>query len=67
MINLEKIQKSEQRNMIASFWIMLRTIEAQVNNEGVKDPIMKNWVEAWYDQWNRVTGDDKAPVWKEKS
>lgn len=57
------IAKKEQENMLSSFWTMLRECESKVDNADSKDPVLKLWVEQWYGQWNRVTGDTKEPVW----
>lgn len=57
------IAKKEQENMLSSFWTMLKECESKVDNSATKDPVLKHWVEQWYGQWNRVTGDNKEPVW----
>ena len=60
-INLESISWQEQPDFISSFWTMLQECEGLANREN--DRVLKHWVESWYTQWNRVTGDDKKPKW----
>lgn len=60
-MNLTKIPKSEQENVLASFWTMLRELESSC--DGTNDVILKMQVESWYRQWNRITGDNKGPRW----
>ena len=66
MTQMTSIPKSEQENMLSSFWTMLRECESKVDNSERKDPILKLWVEQWYQQWNRVTGDNKEAVWQSR-
>ena len=61
---MSSIPKSEQENMLSSFWSMLRECESKVDDSPKKDAILKLWVEQWYQQWNRVTGDNKEAVWQ---
>ena len=62
MINLETIPENEQANMIASFWTMLQNVEGNAIDQNC--PLTKHWVKQWYEQWNRVTGDNKKPRWE---
>ena len=55
------IPKNEQNNVMETFWTMLRECESKADNED--DRLLKHWVGAWYRQWNRVTSDNKKPVW----
>ena len=64
MVQMTSIPKKEQENVLASFWTMLRECESQVDNSKGKEPILRLWVEQWYGQWNRITGDSKEPIWK---
>lgn len=61
MCQLTTVPANEQENMISSFWTMLQECErsAAENN----DPILRLWVEQWYSQWNRITGDNKVAKW----
>ena len=61
MIQLEKIPEAEQKDFIATFWMMLRECETKADNE--KDPILMHMVVGFYKQWNRVTGLDLEPAW----
>lgn len=61
-MQLENIPKSEQKNIMESFWTMLQECESKADCD--KDPELKHWVGQWYLQWNRVTGDSKQPVWQ---
>lgn len=55
------IPAEEQENVLGSFWTMLQECETHANN--CDDRVLKHWVGQWYDQWNRVTGGDKNPIW----
>jgi acyl carrier protein len=60
-INLITIKKSLQPAVISSFWTMLRECETKVENDN--DPVLKHWVEQWYNQWNVITGGEQSPSW----
>jgi hypothetical protein len=60
-MQLETIAKKHQKDIIASFWSMLRELETQADNEG--SALAKHFVEAYYRQWNEMTGDNKSPRW----
>lgn len=60
-MNEYKIPKSEQDNVMGAFWFMLRECEERAFDQ--KDPILKHFVESYYETWNRVTGDQKKPRW----
>ena len=66
MVQMSSIPKKEQENMLSSFWTMLQECESKVDNSERKDPVLKHWVEQWYGQWNRITGDNKEPVWQRR-
>lgn len=53
------IPKEEQVTFIASFWKMLQECEQKVIENN--DPVLANFVEQWYIQWNRVTGSNLQP------
>ena len=59
-MQIATIAKEEQANMISSFWSMLRELESHAENN-----LDKHFVEGYYRQWNRVTGDNKKPRWLE--
>lgn len=40
---------------------MLRECETKVENDN--DPVLKHWVEQWYNQWNVITGGEQSPSW----
>lgn len=61
MINLD-IPKEEQSGVLESFWTMLRELETFAENED--DAILKHWVECWYIQWNRITGQEYKARWE---
>ena len=63
-INLTKIPKNEQEGMLTSFWTMLGTLESIADS--TKNPLDMHMVTAMYKQWNRITGDNKSPVWVER-
>lgn len=56
-----EIAQEHQEDVLASFWTMLKECEAKAMAE--KSPLLMSWVEQWYAQWNRVTGDTKKPCW----
>ena len=60
-MNEYKIPKSEQDNVMGAFWFMLRECEDVADDE--KDIILKQFVEGYYDIWNRVTGKNLKPRW----
>ena len=60
-MQLETIAPSEQADMIASFWQMMRELESQADCDN--DNVLKHMVVGYYKQWNRVTGDNKSPIW----
>jgi len=57
-MQLTTIPKKEQESFIASFWSMLQQLENNADN--VLD---KQFVEGYYQQWNRITGDNKVARW----
>lgn len=61
MINLTKIPKNEQEGMLSSFWMMLGDLENHADNS--KNLLDMHTVSEMYKQWNRITGDNKEPVW----
>lgn len=61
MADYTTISADEQENILASFWQMLAECEQRAAES--KDPVLTNWVEQWYQQWNRTTGDSKKPHW----
>ena len=64
MTQMTSIPKNEQENVMSSFWTMLRECESKVDNSGRYEPVLRLWVEQWYQQWNRITDDCKEPIWK---
>lgn len=61
MCQLTTIPPNEQQNMIESFWTMLQECESKAAENN--DPVLRLWVEQWYSQWNRITGDSKVAKW----
>lgn len=64
-MQLETIPKKEHANMISVYWQLMRSMESQAQESNC--PLDKLTVEGSYRLWNRVTGDDKKPVWLDKS
>ena len=60
-MQLNTIAQEEQEDAISTFWTMLQECEGKAND--VNDPVLRHWVDGWYRQWNRITGDNKAPRW----
>jgi len=52
--------------MISSFWSMLRELESVADNAGC-DVVLRHHVKCYYKQWNRITGDDKRPIWETRN
>lgn len=63
MVQLEKIKPALQKDIISSFWSMLRTLESSVDEFGRDQAVLKHEIEAYYRQWNAMTGDNKRPFW----
>ena len=55
------IPANMQEDVIGSYWVMLREYESNADN--TNDAIGKIQVEAFYRQWNEMTGDNKVPIW----
>lgn len=60
-MTLDRIPKSLHSDVIANYWMMLRELEVQADNEN--DPILKISVQGHYALWNKMTGDNKQPRW----
>lgn len=58
-LQLNEIKRSMHKDVIGSFWTMLQECESKAADNN--DPLLKLWVEGWYKQWNRMTGDNKKP------
>lgn len=64
MINLETIPAEEQKAVLESFWTMLRECDdkcVKSRNAGYTDHMLMHWVRGWYQQWNRITGQNHVP------
>ena len=66
-IEYKQPTKEEFSNIMDCFWIMLRECETSAHNEG--DPVLKHWVEGFYEQWNAMqvapASNLRKPCWKE--
>lgn len=60
-MNLTTVPQAEQEAALGTFWTMLQECEGKADDNG--DPVLRHWVVQWYEQWNRITGDTKAPRW----
>lgn len=60
---LNPIPKKMHADVISSYWIMLRELESKA--EDGNDQILMVQVEGFYRLWNKMTGDNKLPRWKE--
>jgi len=60
-MQLKRIPKKEQENVLSNFWTMLRECESKADDNN--SPVLKHWVNQWYGMWNRLTGDDKQARW----
>lgn len=63
-MNLTSIKKEYQEEMISMFWVLMRTVESNADCTG--HILDKRDVECAYETWNKVTGDNKKPVWEER-
>lgn len=61
-MNLETIAPSQQKDVISSFWTMLKECESKAEENN--DPVLKHWVKSWHKQWNEITGADQKPRWE---
>lgn len=58
----ETINTDIQQQIIADYWIMLRELESQAENDNSK--MLKLTVEHCYNNWNKMTGSSMLPIWK---
>lgn len=59
-----EIPEDQQENVLNSFWVMLQECETKAINSDPEDPVLKNWVEQWYEQYNKLTGGICKPFWR---
>lgn len=62
MNQMNKIPDAMHKDIIGSFWIMLRELEVIADNND--DKLMKFLVAVYYRQWNEMCEDNKEPVWE---
>lgn len=60
-MRLDHIPRAEYENVISMYWQLMR--ESESNAHETNSPLDKHTVEGAYRLWNRVTGDNKKPVW----
>lgn len=60
MLNLDSIPAKMHKDVIGSYWIMLRELESTAENNN--DRFLMHQVEGFYRQWNEMTGDLSRPV-----
>lgn len=60
-MQLTTILKDQQEDFISPFWIMLQECEEKAIENN--DVVLKHCVNHWYNQWNKVTQDNKKPYW----
>ncbi len=65
MVQMTTIAPEDQEDVLSSFWTMLMECESTVLNSKETDVVLKLWVTQWYEQWNRITGDNKKPEWEQ--
>ena len=63
-MNTKIIPESEHDNVLNSFWIMLQECETKAVNSYPRDMVLYNWVEQWYEQYNKLTGGSAKPSWR---
>ena len=59
-----KIPENEQDGVMDVYWTMMRECETHAHN--TNDAILKMWVEAWYEKYNRISGLKNKPAWLQK-
>jgi hypothetical protein len=59
------IPKGEHKDLMASFWTMLQENAGRAADSG--DAVLRLWVEGWFKQWNRITGNNQSPPWVQAS
>jgi len=64
-MNLDNIPKSEQKDFLASFWTMLKECDEKADDNA--DPVLRHWVSCWFQQWNKITGQNHAPSWVKRA
>lgn len=65
VVNLTSIPKDEQECLLSSFWSMLGDLEHLADSKEASI-ILRHDVGQYYQQWNRVTGDNKKPIWERR-
>lgn len=58
---LETIAPDLQKDIIGSFWSMLRECEGRADDND--DRVLKHQVEGYYRQWNEMTNMTHEPIW----
>lgn len=61
MAQFTSIPKSEQENVLAVYWQMMKDQEEKAYDS--KNQLDRLLVEGAYRLWNRVTGSDLKPRW----
>ena len=56
------IPEEEFANVLSAFWVMLREDEEQAYES--RSAMARHFVEGHYMLWNRITGSDLKPRWK---
>jgi len=54
------IPKSEQGNVMSTFWLMMTTLEGHADDGNALD---RHMVESYFSQWNHLMKDNKQPRW----
>lgn len=62
MPQFDTIPEEEHANVLSAFWVMLREDEEQAHES--KSAMARYFVEGHYQLWNRITGSDLKPRWK---
>jgi len=66
-VQMETIKKADQADAIYMLWLLMQERESAVDSEGRIDALGRIQVEGAYRLWNRITGDDKVPVWERRT
>lgn len=64
MSNTTNIPNEEQPDVLSAYWYMLKELESKADCDN--DSYNKRVVENYYKLWNRITGDNKHPVWTQR-
>jgi hypothetical protein len=60
-MQLTNIPADQHENVIGAYWYMMRECESKAADENCA--VLKLQVEGFYRLWNKMTDDNKQPIW----